>query len=612
MSAARQTPSGGGPAAAPAPVVPAAPVAPVRTASIQIKMVVAFLLVSLLPMMFAADLATRVVSAAFEKNVETWLRETSLYFVSNILDQQQEAVSIARYLSGQKDLVDTMVEGGQPPPAALRTLLSAMDYDLIAIYDGNKHFLYASTPVSRINRLPLVSDHSLFRIELPDRTLIMAAGIQRFAVAGKPYYFVLGTWLDENFLSNLQTITSLELRLYYRDGSGFREFYSSRSGAAPHQPLPGQVGKALLEGVPNLYDPDADHGRYRGMYSPLHDATGQVVGAIFCGLRSRETLSGWITPRNLFLSIFLTGTLLAVMAGSLVSRRLSRPLRQLAHGVRAIADGDFAQRVPVQGGDEVAELAGAVNQLAVKLGQLHELEAQLRRRDRLSALGEVAVGIAHEVRNPLGIIKTSAELVQKKGNLPPADARLLGYVIDEVRRIDGLIKNFLAFARPAPPVLAKTRAIDVIERVTRFAQPELARHDIILKLEDAAGDAVVLADENQLYQACLNLILNAVDAMAAGGTLAISLRSQGPNLLIAFADTGHGISPELKERIFNPFFTTKELGTGLGLAKVFAFMESHGGGVECESTPGHGAIFTLTLPLAVENSPHGAYHSSRR
>lgn len=579
--------------------------------SIQLKMVVAFLLVSLLPMLFAAELATRVVSAAFEKNVETWLHETSLYFLSNIVENQQEALTITRYLTEQHDIMQGLVDDAKAPSPSLQRMLKAIGYDLLAVYDGDKHFLYASTPIERIDQVPLSSDNSLFRVQLANRELVMAAGVRRFEADGKPYFLVLGSWLDENFLSNLETVTSLELRLYYREDGKFSEFYSSRRGAMPHQTLPDEVKRVLLDGAPSYYDPEAENGQYRGMYSPLRNADGNVVGVIFCGLKSRETLNGWINTSNLFLSIFFTGTLLSVLAGIAVSRRLSGPLRSLARGVGAIADGDYDHRVAVQGSDEVAELAGAVNQLAVRLGQLHELEAQLRRRDRLSALGEVAVGIAHEVRNPLGIIKTSAELVQKRGHLPAADGKLLGYVVDEVRRIDSLIKDFLAFARPAPPALLPIRPIDVLNRVARFAAPELERHAVRLKLHDEVPTAVVEADENQLYQACLNLILNAVDAMPDGGTLTIALYSADNRLQIDFTDTGCGISSELQERIFNPFFTTKEQGTGLGLAKVFAVMESHGGSVECRSATGAGATFTLTLPFAGEKVSHVARHSSR-
>ncbi|MEJ0069467.1 MAG: ATP-binding protein [Pseudomonadota bacterium] len=284
-------------------------------------------------------------------------------------------------------------------------------------------------------------------------------------------------------------------------------------------------------------------------------------------------------------------------AGVLVARRLTRPLRSLAGGVQAIAAGDYGQRVEAQGNDEVADLAIAFNRMAARLEDLHSLEAQLRRRDRLSALGEVAVGIAHEVRNPLGVISTSAELVKKRGELSPSDVKLLGYVIDEVRRINNLITEFLSFAKPNPPMLVPLKPIDVIKRVAEFCEPELSRHGIALTIEDEAPGALIDGDQDQLYQVSLNLILNAIDAMADGGGLIIRLFRTGGQLMIAFRDTGPGVPPDLQERVFNPFFTTKPNGTGLGLAKAYTILESHHGRIECSSPPGGGATFMLMLPL---------------
>jgi len=123
---------------------------------------------------------------------------------------------------------------------------------------------------------------------------------------------------------------------------------------------------------------------------------------------------------------------------------------------------------------------------------------------------------------------------------------------------------------------------------------------------------MIEGDENQVFQACLNLILNAADAMPDGGGLTVTFHARDGELHIDFADTGHGISAELQERIFNPFFTTKERGTGLGLAKVFAVMESHHGRVECRSTPGNGATFTLIFPLSSRSLADAAYDPAGR
>lgn len=576
-----------------------APAMPSRwKSSVQVKLVAAFLLVSVVPMMFAAEVATRVVSGAFERNVETWLHDTSVYFLANIRDVQEEATGIARFIADEQDIGSQLRNGALMLPPSVTRLAKALEYDLLAIYDQDKHILYSSQPVLAVEQVPLASDNSLFRVQLPDRTAVMAAGVRRLDIDGKPYFLLLGSWLDDDFFVGLKSITSIDLRLYFRVGNEFSEFYSSQPHMADTNPLSPDVTETLLQTRNAVYDPEADNGRYRGMFTPFLNTEGEVVGAIFSGLKSSETLSGWLTQTNLFLSIFLVGTLLSVLAAIMVSRRITRPLRSLATGVGGITAGDYAQRVGVQGSDEVADLAAALNVMAERLGQLHDLEAQLRRRERLSALGEVAVGIAHEVRNPLGIIKSSAELVQKKTALAPAEARLLQYVVDEVRRIDLLIKDFLAFAKPAEPDLKPLLAMAVIDRVGRFAEPELNRKGIKLELLDLAPNATIIGDEDQLFQASLNLILNAIDAMPDGGTLEIVLFRTGDELQIDFSDTGAGISAELQERIFNPFFTTKENGTGLGLAKVFAVMESHGGGVTCHSQPGQGATFTLTLPIA--------------
>jgi signal transduction histidine kinase len=285
-----------------------------------------------------------------------------------------------------------------------------------------------------------------------------------------------------------------------------------------------------------------------------------------------------------------------VLAGIVVSRRLTRPLHALAGGVHAISRGDYRHQVPVSGRDEVAELAAAFNDMADRLAKARDLEAQLQRQQRLSALGEVAVGIAHEVRNPLGVIKTSAQLLQKRGNLPETDTRLLSHVADEVRRIDGLISEFLDFARPRPSVLREIDPMAVVARAADFCTPEFEKRHVTFTAVDTAPGATADADEDHLFQVFLNLFLNAVEAMPNGGNLRVTREQRDGETRIRVTDTGSGIAPEIQDKIFNPFFTTKEHGSGLGLAKVFTIMEGHRGRVEFDSAPGRGTTFTLIFP----------------
>jgi two-component system, sporulation sensor kinase E len=478
-----------------------------------------------------------------------------------------------------------------------------LGYDLVTIYSPDRGILYATQPIKNLQRLPLGSEGRLYRVDFGDHSAVMVAGVASFTVGDTPYFLIVGNWLDDKFMSNLAVMSSLEARLYYRDGSDFVEIYSAQPAAPPNRALPREVRDHLETGPALFYDSRALGGAYRAIYRAVPDGERQPSAIIFCGLRSDRTVAGWLSETNLFVIIVVIGLGLSVAAGLLLARRLTGPLRSLAGGVQAIAAGDYAQRVQPQGNDEVADLAIAFNRMAARLGDLHNLEAQLRRRDRLSALGEVAVGIAHEVRNPLGVISTSAELVKKRGELSPSDTKLLGYVIDEVRRINNLITEFLSFAKPNPPVLVPLKVIEVVKRVAEFCEPELSRQNIVLQIEDEAPGAVVEGDQDQLYQVSLNLILNAVDAMADGGRLTIRLFRSGDQLMIAFRDTGPGVPAGLQERVFNPFFTTKPNGTGLGLAKAYTILESHHGRIECSSPPGGGATFMLVLPLIAVRAP---------
>jgi signal transduction histidine kinase len=573
-----------------------------RRLSLQLKLVIAFLLVSLVPTLIAAQLTARVVSLAFERNIEIWLTETSTFLLNEIVSSQREATGLARFVVDHTSMATQLENGTNQLPASVSALLDVLGYDLVTVYSPDRGILYATQPIKGLARLPLGDDGQLYRVDFGDHGAVMVAGVASFAVHGVPYFLIVGNWLDDKFMANLTAITSLDARLYYRRGGGFAEIYSAQSSSRTDQLLPHAISDRFEGGLDRYYDAHAQGGAFRGIYRAVPGGAREPAAIIFCGLRADRTIAGWLSENTLFVVIFLLGVTLSIAAGLLLSRRLTRPLRSLAGGVQAIAAGDFGQRVDVDSNDEVADLATAFNRMAARLGDLHMLEAQLRRRDRLSALGEVAVGIAHEVRNPLGVISTSAELIRKKGELSAPDGKLLGYVIDEVRRINNLITEFLSFAKPTPPVLVPLKVSDVVRRVAEFCEPELHRQNIALTIRDEAPGAIVEGDQDQLYQVGLNLILNALDAMPEGGALDIRLSRRpspsGEQLVVVFSDSGPGVPEALRERVFNPFFTTKPHGTGLGLAKAFAILEGHRGRIECGRAVAGGAMFTLLLPIA--------------
>ena len=247
------------------------------------------------------------------------------------------------------------------------------------------------------------------------------------------------------------------------------------------------------------------------------------------------------------------------------------------------------------------------------LTRIKEIEEQLRRVDRLRALGELAAGMAHEVRNPLTSISGSVQVLKKSLMLDGESQHLMNTVIREAERLNALITDFLLFAKPATK-MTKIDLRDIInETVNIFKNsPESGNIDIQLKIEDGL---IVEGDSRQLKQVFWNLFINAGNAMLDGGVLRIDSRlktqdhSLGSEVLglksdsveVTVSDTGMGIPPEDIERIFDPFFTTRDAGTGLGLAVVHRIIENHNGKIVVKSKKGEGASFKFTLPVAKES-----------
>jgi len=197
-------------------------------------------------------------------------------------------------------------------------------------------------------------------------------------------------------------------------------------------------------------------------------------------------------------------------------------------------------------------------------------------------------------------------LLHRRADLPETDKRHLEYVVSEVSRINDLITDFLDFAKPSAPMRSTQLARPLVDELIGFCAPELASHHIEVRIDDQAPTATLYADARQLKQAGLNLIVNAIDAMPEGGRLTVGIGSEQHYTVIRISDTGQGIAPDMLERIFTPFVTTKASGTGLGLAKVFSIMESHDGRIECVSEKEAGATFTLYIPANDEHFDRGS------
>jgi len=226
------------------------------------------------------------------------------------------------------------------------------------------------------------------------------------------------------------------------------------------------------------------------------------------------------------------------------------------------------------------------------------LEAQLHQAERLAALGEMTASVAHEVRNPLGIISSTAEILRERLTKYEPQDRLAQIIVEESNRLNEKVTEFLDFARPRVPNLRYCDLEGVVNRSLELLQPEIERRGISVARDFHLNGRGLAADPDLLHQAFLNILLNAIQAMAEGGSLTVSTQDarRGQSVEIQFQDSGEGIDPETLKKIFNPFFTTKEKGSGLGLPIVKSIVESHQGSVQVDSTPGEGTAVTISLP----------------
>ncbi len=228
------------------------------------------------------------------------------------------------------------------------------------------------------------------------------------------------------------------------------------------------------------------------------------------------------------------------------------------------------------------------------------LEEQLHQNERLATLGKMVASVSHEIKNPLGIVRSTAEILGKRlRSVAPGNEHLAAIIVEETGRLDGIVREFLDFARPQVPKFALASVNDVLQKVSQFLESDLETHHITLVRElDSALDPLSI-DREQLYRAFLNILMNGRQAMPEGGTLTLRSRRQKGGqggVVVEVADTGVGIASDKVARIFTPFYTDKNRGTGLGLAIVQNIIEGHGGQIEVESEEGRGTLFRVTLP----------------
>lgn len=296
-----------------------------------------------------------------------------------------------------------------------------------------------------------------------------------------------------------------------------------------------------------------------------------------------------------FLLLLALTAAIAALAAAPVAARIARPLGQLTDFARNFMREQRADAPPDIGGPaEVRELSAAFSQMIVDLERSRE---NLLRAAKLAVVGEMAASMTHEVRTPLGILRSSAQLLMREPGLSEEGREVCGFIVSETERLNSLVSTLLDCARPRPPAC---RPVDLSRLACQTASmlgAQARKRNIDIDCSGCASDVVAEFDEQQITQVLLNLLLNALQILPEGLHVVVNTRLDGENAVLEVADDGPGISAALRERVFDPFFTQRSGGVGLGLAVVRQIVAAHGGRIGVYESESGGALFRVNLPI---------------
>jgi signal transduction histidine kinase len=462
----------------------------------------------------------------------------------------------------------------------------------------------------------------LERQELPDGVALLLLAVSEVQVGDRNLYIVGGERLDKEFLASLVLPVGMRALLYRNlDRSFSAQDLIGVAGpveqAEKLAPLLEEVQKeprdwsAMISWSPEPASAEAFHA------IPLLGRGGQLLGVLLVGSSQRElvTLENFIRAA----AVLAVGVaiLLGLVLNSWAAARVTRPVEKLAAGAREVAGGNWETRVDIRSRDEIGQLARAFNQMTAQLVEQRDRAVQA---ERVAAWRELARRLAHELKNPLFPLQITVENLRRAREQNPdqfdevfreSTATLLAE-LENLRKIVGRFSDFAKMPAPQPQPVNLNELVREVVHLFEAQFGAVGRPPITPELYFDEKLVPVEADPDLLRKALENLVLNAMDAMPAGGTLTIRTRQEGGDVILEVSDTGAGLTREECERLFTPYYTTKQHGTGLGLAIVQSVVSDHGGKISVESEPDRGTTFRIAFPGRLVERAAAAAADQRR
>jgi len=443
--------------------------------------------------------------------------------------------------------------------------------------------------------------------ELPDGVSVSLSVVRtNNTVADKTLYIIGGHRLDKNFLASLVLPAGTRALIYTNLEPAFvpTSLMGEKIDAEQAErftPLVEQLQKQpqpLVRTIDWTRDP-ADAETFHAI--PLTGRNNELLGIFFVGSSRKELVLLTRQILKIAAAVAAAALLMGLLVSFWVSARITRPVEELAEGAREVAGGRWDTRIDVHGRDEIGQLAEAFNHMTQTLAAQKE---RLVQTERVAAWRELARRLAHELRNPLFPMQITIENLQKARQL---DAKQFLEVFNEstatlkaeLANLNTIVGRFSDFSKMPAPQFVRVNVNEALRNAVRLFEPqfnEVGKPTITPELFLTEPLPDIDADPDLLHRAFQNLVLNALDAMPAGGTLTLRTSEQNGNVRIEVADTGKGLTPEECSRLFTPYYTTKLQGTGLGLAIVQSVVSDHHGTISVTSDEGRGTAFRIDLP----------------
>ena len=457
----------------------------------------------------------------------------------------------------------------------------------------------------------------LTKVDTQDGPAIGLMAVSTVRVGDKNLYIVGGERLGKDFLASLVLPAGMRALLYLNldpsfdatnlldqsgavsEGERFAPFIEQER-SEPRE----QTFKILWAGT--AMSAEGFHAL------PLLGRSNDLLGVLLVGSSQEQIAALEQRIALLALGVIAMGLFFGMLMSWWGAARVTRPVRRLSEGAREVTEGNWNARVDVRGRDEVAQLSRAFNRMTE---QLTEQRERLVQAERVAAWRELARRLAHELKNPLFPLQTTVENLRRAKDQASGDGRnqfeevfqeSTGILLSEIDNLKKIIGRFSDFARMPQPELARVNLNELVRDIVKLFEAQFSavgRPPITPELHLEEDLPAVQADATLLRRAIENLVLNAMDAMPAGGVLMLRTSHADGDVSLEISDTGSGLTPEECERLFTPYYTTKQHGTGLGLAIVQSVVSDHGGRISVESEAGVGTSFHIHLPM--KPSAHG-------